>query len=104
MKKYISNAFSLAMLSGSYFRPEVYVTTEVEVRKLAEGAESGVGHADTAALFSEILGIPVAFNRTNLSLEPGDVLIVGQYKGPRLPEGATKLPPGASIVWWVCKL
>jgi hypothetical protein len=32
-------------------------------------------------------------------LAPGDVLLVGQYVGPRPPEGTTELPEGAEVRW-----
>ena len=71
---------------------------------------SAVGHADTAAVFSKELGEDVEFNRISLkfgeefnriSLKFGesDVLLVGQLTGPRLPEGSTTLPEGATISW-----
>lgn len=47
-----------------------------------------------------ILVRPVVANRVNVKLEPGVLILVGQYIGPRLPEGATTLPEGASIEWW----
>lgn len=61
--------------------------------------DSAVGHADTAAVFTDVLGLPVRANRTTVSLAPGNAVIVGQYRGPRLPEGATRLPDGATIQW-----
>jgi hypothetical protein len=36
-----------------------------------------------------------------VSLVPGDRVLVGQYSGTRLPEGATTLPEGATIRWLV---
>jgi hypothetical protein len=60
---------------------------------------SVVGHADTAAVFSEVMGGHVEFNRASVKLADGDILYVGQYSGPRLPEGATALPEGAKITW-----
>ena len=62
---------------------------------------SAVGHADTAAVFAHVLGVPVACNRATVALKDGDVALVGQYSGPRLPEGATTLPEGATIKWVV---
>jgi hypothetical protein len=63
--------------------------------------ESAVGHKDTAAVFSSVLGREVACNRSNVLLDDLDsVLLVGQYTGPRLPEGAMELPEGAIITWW----
>lgn len=65
----------------------------------ADFIQSAVGHADTAAVFSAVLGLPVPCRRVTVSLSRGDVVIVGQYIGPRLPEGATALPDGATIKW-----
>jgi hypothetical protein len=100
---YVANAFSTSMLSGDAlvsFRRVSLETVRDGLRPLTGGAwTSAVGHADTAALFSKLLGMEVPVNRTTLRLERGDGLIVGQYVGPRLPEGATELPEGARIDW-----
>lgn len=61
--------------------------------------QSAVGHAETAAVFESILNLPVHVNRINVHLKPGDKAIVGQYTGPRLPEGARALPEGAALHW-----
>ncbi len=58
---------------------------------------SCIGHQDTAVVVSGLLGFEVACNRVNLKLDEGDTLYVAQYKGPRLPEGATELPAGTQI-------
>jgi hypothetical protein len=61
---------------------------------------SAVGHADTARVFSAVLGVEVVENRVNVRLDqPHNELIVGQYTGPRLEAGATALPDGARIEW-----
>jgi len=67
-------------------------------------ASSAVGHADTAALFAALLGEPVPVHRQSIRLlgKP-DYLMVGQYSGPRLPEGATTLPDGAEIRWYIVR-
>lgn len=65
---------------------------------------SAVGHPDTATLFSGILGTTVAMNRTTVKLQGQDELLLGQYNGPRLPEGATELPAGARIDWFIIQL
>jgi hypothetical protein len=50
--------------------------------------ESFVGHASTAALFSERLGMPIAYNRVNVTLDYPDCLVVGLFTPPhRLEEG-----------------
>lgn len=88
---YLANAFSLNMvrrsnLAAVRLRPSL--AAEWSAYK-AKGAVSIVGHADTAALLG------VTCNRQSVTLQPGDVLIVAQYVGPRLPEGTTTLPEGA---------
>jgi hypothetical protein len=114
---YVTNAFSLSMLPA-YRRPSAKHPVETRViitpvtnpaRFLAsmlqggEQCESAVGHADTAALFSRILGQPVETKRQSIELWEGDVVLIGQYSGPRLPEGATELPAGATIEWYAVR-
>lgn len=98
MAKYVLNAFSLNMLSQLPASIEAVELTETEAAEVSFEA-SGVGHADTAVVFSSVLGTEVPMNRTTVSLVPGDQALVGQYKGPRLAEGTTCLPEGATIQW-----
>lgn len=115
---YVGNALSLAMLdfnSKSWSINVRGISVEQAKRLLASHRESGaevvsaVGHADTAKLFSQILGEDIPCNRITLSFT-GDVakrgrrnahesMLVGQYRGPRLPEGTTVLPKGATVDW-----
>jgi hypothetical protein len=108
----ILNAFSLNMLafvdgptmprftlSGKEIYPEEVV--EFLTDEDLGGIESAIGHADTAALFSAELGIQIPCERRTVSIVKGERVIVGQYKGERLPEGATKLPDGAEIKWFL---
>ena len=105
MERYLCNAFSLNMLpSDGAYVVRVRPVTRDEARTLAREATSAVGHAETAAVFGDALGLPVAHARATLRLGPGDELLVGQYEGPRLPEGATSLGPGASIRWLLVSL
>ena len=97
---YLLNAFSLNMLSADADLSVRQISLD-DARKLSSGAVSAVGHADTAAVFADVLGTPVPCNRVSVTLEDGDVALVGQYSGPRLPEGATSLPEGAAIKWMV---
>lgn len=95
----ILNAFSANMLVTF---PSVVVFREItleEARKLAHCSFSAVGHADTARVFSTLLCGEVPMNRETVRLEVGDIALLGQYSGPRLPEGATALPEGATIKW-----
>ena len=64
-----------------------------------EPLASAVGHTDTAAVFADVLGVPVPAARVTVSLKQGDAALVGQCRGPRLPEGATRLPEEATIQW-----
>ena len=108
---FILNAFSLSMLAGD----NLWMDGRLAIRRLADDEArnllqvcteagyrvvSGVGHADTAKIFSGILETYIPMNRINIDLSGLDLLLVGQYNGPRLPEGTTKLPEGASIRWF----
>lgn len=95
----IGNAFSLNMLGEFPASVEVEKVSRERAAEIAKTATSVVGHADTAAVFSSVLGVPVPANRATVTLNKGDALLVGQYRGPRLPEGATTLPEGAAIDW-----
>lgn len=95
----VGNAFSINMLKGSSSVTFSQVTEET-ARDLAVDGFSVVGHADTAAVFSSVLGTPVPMNRATVTLEQGQTLLVGQLTGARLPEGTNTLPEGANISWW----
>ncbi len=91
-KIYLSNAFSLNMLS---FNPNVPAPVRLfvspislnQVKSLLElGFESAVGHQSTAEILTKLLGIEVPANRTAIKLQSGDILIVFQL-GIRLAEG-----------------
>ena len=120
---YVSNAFSLSMLDreeqskalGKAEEPRKFklrvprpATLDECIGLIYQGHMHGdrnivsaIGHADTAVLFSNMLEFDLPPQRASIQLAPQDVLIVGQYMGPRLPEGCTKLPEGADIQWWL---
>jgi hypothetical protein len=112
MKVYLLNAFSLNMIpadaqGGKVVWSRIGVKAGADMSAGAEGIldygrdfVSAVGHADTAAVFASVLGFTVPTNRVNVTLQPGDIAVVGQYVGPRLPEGAKELPVGARIDWF----
>lgn len=91
---HISNAFSLSMIAPRA-RIDVSPLTAEEVAALP--LESAIGHADTAKVISGLIGVDLPANRANIYLKPGEKMVVAQYIGPRLPEGATQLPEGARI-------
>ena len=97
--KVLSNAFSINMI------PSIYGKMRIEFEPINQSdipsdVYSIIGHADTAAVISNLLGFEVACNRETYQLQPEDILYVAQYRGPRLPEGTTKLPEDASILFW----
>ncbi len=113
--KYLCNAVSLEMITDQLSKDFEAIFIECsEIHSVAEvldtldqwwvsgGWESVVGHADTANLLTSLLGCDVEMRRVSLSLRPGDEMVVAQFDGPRLPEGATSLPEGASIRWIHC--
>lgn len=102
----ILNAFSANMLPTFPATAKFAEISLVEARALllAEGVDSAVGHSDTAAVFSTVLGVQVAFVRKNVSLKATDRAVLGQYIGPRLAEGATALPEGATIKWLLLEI
>ena len=97
---FILNAFSLNMIVGNADIVVREVAPTVAA-SLAANCISAVGHADTAAVFSSVLEVEIPCNRATVALKEGDVALVGQYSGPRLAEGATSLPEGATIKWMV---
>jgi len=59
-----------------------------------------IGHQDLAAIVGPLMGSVFGASRATVQLNPEDECLVAQYTGPRLPEGTTKLPEGAKIIWW----
>ena len=98
---HICNAFSINMLGGDTFAAFTKVSPEYAAKLVAaEGFTSHVGHADMAAVMGKILEIDLPMNRDTF-IKGDDDLLVGQYRGPRLPEGTVELPEGATIEWWI---
>ncbi len=91
--EYVSNAFSLQMVSPQDWGRIRIEAIDAPAPDVLAGAQSCVGHADTAA----VLG--VSCRRVSVSLKDGDTLLVAQLMGGRLPEGATRLPEGFTIRW-----
>ncbi len=86
---YLTNAFSLNMLPELTCKVS-FKEVQIQPQEL-EKYVSAIGHAETAA----ILGVKV--NRVSVKMNYLEPLLVAQYVGPRLPEGATTLPEGATI-------
>ena len=95
---YLGNAFSLQMLNVTVSNTVNIVPADVD--EIADSNfMSVIGHADTAAVVSNILNRDVPANRASVRLEKGDILYVAQVTGGRLPEGATTLPEGFTLAF-----
>jgi len=101
----ITNAFSINMLSSMTSDVSFTEISLTKAKQLAfEGSTSAIGHADMAIVFGNLLDKELPVNRTSIAMYRGDEILVGQYSGPRLPEGATTLPEGAAIRWVVVRV
>lgn len=95
--KYLSNAFSIQMLDTSVAHN--ITITPIEPSQIPTDCVSAMGHADTAAVVSDILCRSVSCNRMSISLTEQDTLFVAQLTGGRLPEGSTTLPEGFALTF-----
>ena len=93
------NAFSIQMISALDEASVSFKKISVEQAKnlLADGVDSYIGHTDTAAVISDLLGMEIQAQRRFGTLVPGETAIVAQVIGGRLPEGCTTLPNGFFI-------
>jgi len=119
-RTFLANAFSLNMIQSGYAvtRPisgktarhlagvipgqveDTRLGTSVQLEPDYTPAICIVGHKDIMAIINDSLGTKYRSERKTVSLSPGDGVVVGQYIGPRLPEGTTELPEGAVIKWF----
>jgi hypothetical protein len=105
---YLSNALSLNMIGFTELgEAKVFIariSPGAAHEFLAGGFESAVGHESTAAIIAADLCLPVKADRRSIKIGPGDKLVVAQYSGPRLPEGATQLPEGAKLEYYLVEV
>lgn len=101
------NAFSLNMVKVeecSIKMKEISLLSAKEIL-MSESVKSYVGHSDTCGILSSLLGVEVVFNRSTFYFDGDNSdAIVAQYNGPRLPEGSTELPEGASFKFFMIKV
>ena len=111
----LTNAFSINMLDRSRGARDIsFIPVAQEAARALVVNHSvrnefacAIGHANTAQIVATDLGLPeraeewakIAEERPTVSLG-NNSLIVAQYHGPRLPEGAIELPEGASVEYW----
>lgn len=102
-QSYLLNAIPGGLIPADGITLQVIPCSAARVgRKLRSGEVlSAVGHADTAALIAGLVGAPCPAARISVpALAPGDRHMLALYQGPRLPEGATTLPEGASLAFY----
>ncbi len=96
MKKFLTNAFSIQMLQkGGLVRFD-----EIAPEGIPADVVSAIGHADTAAVLTNMLGFEVPMNRASVTLDEDTELYVAQLVGGRLPEGSITLPDGYSFKFY----
>lgn len=93
----IFNAFSGQMVDAPCMVSLDKISSAQAATMLAEEVESYVGHAETAATVSAELGVEIPFARRFGHLAIGEVALIAQVNGGRLPEGCTTLPEGMWI-------
>jgi len=103
MKKFLVNAFSIQMIQGMS-DPVLVKFEEIDATDIPLDVVSAVGHADTAAVLTNILGFEVPMNRINIVLDKDTELFVAQLVGGRLPEGSTTLPEGFRFKFFRVKI
>lgn len=101
----ITNSFSINMLDAAKVKvnfEQISTETARAVIRETDDIVSAIGHADTAHIVGGILAIEdLEANRMSVQLTSDESILVAQYTGPRLPEGATSLPEGATIKFWL---
>ncbi len=85
-KVYLTNAFSAGMLLTPAIVEFREMTLEQVKRLLSMGFVSAVGHASTASLLTQLLGLEVQTNRVNVQLKFMDRAVIFQLQS-RLEEG-----------------
>ena len=109
MKIYLANAFSLQMIQNDAAMISVSKVSVEHVKVYLfdrwAAVVSAIGHADTARIVGRLLKAEwLPANRINVTIQPGDLLIVAQVTGGRLPEGSTELPDGVAIQFYFVRL
>ena len=103
----ILNAFSINMLPEKLEEGKKHTVTFEPItikgaKEIVDVAmtESFIGHEDTAAVLSDLLGIDVPMHRGFAKLDIGETALVAQFGG-RLPEGTKTLPKDAKLKFFL---
>jgi len=107
MKIILTNAFSINMLPCNANLKFTKIANPADLINRNWLTENAIGHADTDRVVRHQLhmdGAEVPEGKRSNVVFPtpeADALLVAQYRGPRLPEGATELPQGATLEFWL---
>ena len=108
-KVLLTNAFSINMLKGwqiLYFQQFEHAQVRTLFRNNEVNIDNAIGHVDTDRVVRAQLAqlgvkdVPVGERKT-VKLSNYVAAVVAQYSGPRLEVGATELPEGAEITFWL---
>ena len=94
MAIYVGNVFTFGFLSNKDVDIKSREISWAEFDEVLASTDfiNFMGHQDVAHM------VGLEQNRISISVESGDVVYLAQYDGPRLEEGATVLPQGATLV------
>lgn len=107
---FISTAFSMNMLESPKLGHQFKIFARKVGRATAcnfidvEGPKSVVSNEDLAYVISDDLDRGVLFNRETVKLRGGDTILLCQYSGPRLHTGASEIPAGAQIDYFIIEI
>jgi len=115
MNLILANAFSINMITSSEKLEFIQIKNIDEFLQNNYIIDNAIGHKETDSVVLRILNplipphrqIPngerksITLNNPKRKADALNGLLVAQYKGPRLQEGATTLPENATIEFWV---
>lgn len=101
----LANAFDMYMLyKDSTVKFTKITLDQVKKELLDDNVESYINDKDLASVLTNQFGIPVVENPWCFIAEKNEKFIIADYRGPALSEGATSLPEGAKITFWLVEV
>ena len=108
--QFITSVFSMNMLEspqiGHQFKIYAWKISAESAKDFveSEAPKSVIPNAAFATIISADLDVDVLCNRETVKLRGGDTMLLCQYSGPRLQSGASELPNGAQIDYFVLEI
>lgn len=104
MTKFLLNGWSFGMPRMDSGLLSWHTLSIEEAKLQAYDAISIIGNKDIANVLTNLFGFEVEFNRENIKLNKGDVVIICSLGGGRLPEGAKTLPKDVDLEFKCVKI